>query len=176
MKKLVLLFLFCIPLVTAFTLDDTTFLTSETNYTAHINESITLDKVRIEADLIEFTNISTDGTFINNNGTYDSVMSFYGLNTSGNIDSLRWDNGTVIGSTPSMNDVNVTVPVNRYLILNTTVSIAGVSQCNDTYTTLTVSSSNKRPYGRLCYYLDFGRPHGELREWLDFRSYLLLLC
>ena len=33
--------------------------------------------------------------------------------------------------------------------------ISGASQCNGNFTTLQMASSNKRPYGRLCYWLDF---------------------
>jgi hypothetical protein len=43
----------------------------------------------------------------------------------------------------------------EFFINITSIAPPSANQCNQTYTTLQSSSSNKKPYGRLCYWLDF---------------------
>ncbi len=113
MKKiwiLGILFLLNLFLLSALTIENTTFKTSVQNYTIYVNGSISLDKVIITNSTIEFYNLSDGGRFDNTNETYVSIVSFYGINSTKN--DVRYENGTIIHN---VTDRNISIPSDSYI-------------------------------------------------------------
>lgn len=78
----ILLVLTILPYVSGLSINDTTFFSSETNYTIFV-DNIILDQVTVENITIEFFNLTSLGSnFINTNATYDAVANFIGLDIS----------------------------------------------------------------------------------------------
>ena len=76
---LTLLVLILLPSIYALTVTNTTFHSSVSNYTIHV-DSITLDNVTVTNTSITFYNLTSVGSnFTNTNSTYDAVASFVGL-------------------------------------------------------------------------------------------------
>ena len=98
----------------ALTINDTTFFSSTTNYTIFVNQTINLSQIIVTSTAIEFYNLTTNNARFNNtNATYDAVVSFFGLNQP--VNDIRHSNGTIISSSLSNLDVNVTIPVGAYI-------------------------------------------------------------
>ena len=109
----ILVSIFLINLVSAVTITDTTFTTSDTNYSIYVNGSITLTQATVTNESIIFDNVNTTGTFTNPNDTYDSQVNFVGLTSP--YTKLTFDNGTV--RAVGVSDVNITIPAGRFFYL-----------------------------------------------------------
>jgi len=101
--KAIFLALLLLPCVNAVTITDTTFSTSISNYTIHV-DSITLDNVTVTSTTIEFYNlISLGSNLTNTNDTYNSRADFYGLQTGLIVHNVNTSTDLFISSTGNQN-------------------------------------------------------------------------
>jgi len=112
-KKLTLSFLLVltllvIPLASALTITDTTFFTSETNFTIFV-DTITLDQVVVTNETITFEDVtSSNTTLINTNSTFTSIANFIGLSPGLTIFNVNTSTD-IFRSTSGLQDFNATL-------------------------------------------------------------------
>ncbi len=128
-KKRSLLFLLAfalilIPSISALTITDTTFSTSDSNYTILV-DSITLDQVIVENDSIQFHNLtSIASNFTNTNATFDSIATFVGLKVGLTVKNIN--TSAELNSTLGNQDFNVTFTAGQILQIVVTTPTTGV--------------------------------------------------
>jgi len=97
------------------------------------------------------TDVSGIGTYALNDTTYFNI-SQTGVITNATL----LDNVTLYNLNYSVNDTQGNM-ISMIFWINITEqpTIKTISECNATYTVLQSASSNKRPYGRMCFWMDF---------------------
>lgn len=109
MKRIFLfLFLLLIPLSSALTVSDTTFSTSETNFTVHV-DTVTLSSFNITNQSIILNGITSRGSnFTNINSTLSAVVNFINLSIGLNVVDVNTSTNLFTSASGSQ-DFNATI-------------------------------------------------------------------
>jgi hypothetical protein len=131
--KFFIVTLLTLPSINALTITNTTFHSSVSNYTIHV-DSITLDNVTVTNLTIEFYNLTSIGSnFTNTNTTYDARADFYGLAINLIIRNINISTN-LFTSTLGNQDYNATFTpgqILRILLSPTAAEITVTRTCNN---------------------------------------------
>lgn len=111
------------PLISAVTITDTTFKTSETNYTVFVNSVTLEDGIIVTNTSIQFFGVnSTGSTFTNTNDTFISIIEFIDLKIGIKLTNLN--TGTDIFTSRIFDqDVDITILPGQVIITSNNVAL-----------------------------------------------------
>jgi len=106
---LVFLGFFFMVIVSGSTINDTVFLSVDSNSTIYVNETITFVTINLTDNWLEIYNLTGGGNFTNINETYDAYLHLFGL-----VDAdINYSNTTQL--TEITGDYNITLGVGEYV-------------------------------------------------------------